>query len=215
MTWIKVRARRRGETAAVRATPEIRMRRPVLAPLTLFAAICAGGFALAAVDAAAGDAAHDGHARHSPHEDDLADGLARYVVAAQAAVDAIDADAPVAQQAQALETLADDAIALVEPFVQRFPACGDYLRASTGLREAWRTLSPARIEADYHHDGALPPVADPRERARCYQMKDLVVHPLTARRLLEEPAPDRAALRHEIVEVVAHGGALRAMVSRR
>ena len=58
---------------------------------------------------------------------------------------------------------------------------------------------------------ALPPIEDASTRAVCYQMKDLLVHPLTALRLLREEAPDAAAVRHEVVEVVAHSQALAAL----
>ena len=80
-----------------------------------------------------------------------------------------------------------------------------------GLRESWSTLSIERIEADYHHDAALPRIASAGDHGLCYQMKDLLVHPLTALRLLREPVVDRATLSHEITEVVAHGRALQAL----
>ena len=143
--------------------------------------------------------------------DPLADGLSAYAADARAVVAALDAGADPLTQADRLEALADQAVTLVEPFSRRRPACGDYLRAAAGLRERWRDLDVEAIERDYHHDAALPAIADPSMRAVCYQMKDLVVHPLTALRLLQAPRPDAAAVRHEVVEVVAHGQALAAL----
>lgn len=149
----------------------------------------------------------------APPADPLVEGLASYVADARAIVAALDTDAPPTEQAAALEMLADRAIALVPEFSRRNPACADYLQAASALREQWHAMEPERIEADFHHDAALPAIADAAQRPVCYQMKDLVVHPLTARRLLAEPSVDRAALRHEIVEVIAHGGALAAMTA--
>jgi hypothetical protein len=46
-------------------------------------------------------------------------------------------------------------------------------------------------------------------------MPDLLVHPLTALRMLGEPEVDRAGITHEITEVVAHGRALQALEAAR
>ena len=145
------------------------------------------------------------------HADPLADGLSAYAVDARAIVTALEGGATPASQADALGDLSDAAAAMVEPFVARRPACAGYLRAASTLRERWSTLSVAEIERDYHHDAALPPIEDASTRAVCYQMKDLLVHPLTALRLLREEAPDTAAVRHDVVEVVAHSQALAAL----
>ena len=140
--------------------------------------------------------------------------LEAYVVDARAVVVAIDAGQAEAQ-GPALQRLADRADAMIAPFVERFPVCADYLRATQALKTTWRTLSLEQIEADFHKDGALPEIQVAQDRALCYQMKDLLVHPLTGLRLLEEPALDTKSLRHEIDEVVAHGGALKALVAAR
>lgn len=137
--------------------------------------------------------------------------LDAYVVEARAVVAAIDTGHARAQ-GPALQSLADRADAMIAPFIARFPVCADYLQATQALNATWSTLSLERIEAEYHEDGALPAIEAPRDRALCYQMKDLLVHPLTALRLLQETELDQKSLRHEIDEVVAHGAALAALM---
>jgi hypothetical protein len=137
-----------------------------------------------------------------------------YIVEARGVVAAIDAGAA-KQQGPALQSLADRANALIAPFIARFPVCGDYLKAAQTLNATWSRLSLERIEADYHEDGALPKIERPQDRALCYQMKDLLVHPLTGLRLLQDTELDVKALRHEIDEVVSHGAALKALVLAR
>lgn len=142
------------------------------------------------------------------------EGYAAYLAGADAIVAALQAGGDPHAQAAPLQALAARADGLVDPFTARFPACRDYLQAARGLRERWSSLTLAQIETDYHHDGALPPIADARDRALCYQMKDLLVHPLTALRMLGESPVDRAGIEHEIVEVVAHGRALQALMAQ-
>ena len=142
------------------------------------------------------------------------EGYAAYIDGAEKVVAALQAGAEPASQTAALQDLADNANDLIDPFVARHPACAAYLQAARALRSRWESMSVEQIEADYHHDGVLPGIADPRDRALCYQMKDLLVHPLTALRLLRETPVDRASVEHEIVEVVAHGKALQALMQR-
>lgn len=142
---------------------------------------------------------------------DLQTGFAAYVSDAEAIVAALDSGSPPQSQQSALTALADRAAGLVAPFSVQHPVCRDYLAGAMGLRDRWSTLSLERIEADYHHDAALPRIANAGDQGLCYQMKDLLVHPLTALRLLREPVVDRATLSHEITEVVAHGRALQAL----
>jgi hypothetical protein len=146
--------------------------------------------------------------------DPIASGLEAYVADARSVVMAIDASVAT-DQAPALQRLADRAEALVAPFVARFPECGEYLKATQALSASWSRLSLEQIEADYHDDGALPRIENAQDRALCYQMKDLLVHPLTGLRLLQEPELDVKSLRHEIDEVVSHGAALKALVAAR
>ena len=146
--------------------------------------------------------------------DPIASGLAAYVADARSVVGAIDAGAA-ADQGPALQRLANRADALIAPFVARFPVCGEYLKATQALNTSWRALTLEQIEADFHKDGALPRIENAQDRALCYQMKDLLVHPLTGLRLLKEPELDVKSLRHEIDEVVSHGGALKALVAAR
>lgn len=140
--------------------------------------------------------------------------LDAYVVEARALVAAVDAG-NASEQGPALQRLASRADAMIAPFVEQFPVCGDYLKAAQGLNSMWPRLSLERIEADYHKDGALPRVENAQDRALCYQMKDLLVHPLTGLRLLKEPELDVASLRNEIDEVVSHAVALNALVAVR
>lgn len=146
---------------------------------------------------------------------DLQTGFAAYVADAEAVVAALDAGSSPASQQPALTALADRAAGLVEPFSARHPVCRDYLAGAMVLRDSWSTLSLERIEADYHHDAALPRIASAGDHGLCYQMKDLLVHPLTALRLLREPVVDRTVVSHEITEVVAHGRALQALEAAR
>jgi hypothetical protein len=141
-------------------------------------------------------------------------GFDAYIAEARAVVAAIDAGDAKAQ-GPALTALAKKADAMIAPFVAQFPVCGDYLKATQALNASWSTLTLDQIEADYHKDGALPRIENAQDRALCYQMKDLLVHPLTGLRLLEEPTLDVKSLRHEIDEVVSHGGALKALVAAR
>jgi hypothetical protein len=139
--------------------------------------------------------------------------LDTYLAEARRVLTAIDAG-QAGTQAPALEALAARADAMIPSFVARHPVCAEYLTAARRLRTSWQGMDLEAIEAGYHKDGALPAIADARDRALCYQMKDLLVHPLTGLRLLQEPEPDTQALRREIDEVIAHGGALRAMLAR-
>jgi len=145
--------------------------------------------------------------------DSLVSDFSRYIEVAEGVVSALDDGVDPASLAPTLSGLARDAEAMVAPFSTRHPACAPYLQAARGLSDRWAALSLEAIERDYHHDGALPTISDADERTLCYQMKDLLVHPLTALRLLAEPTLDRAQLRHEIVEVLAHGKALQALAA--
>lgn len=148
------------------------------------------------------------------HAAPMAPGFDVYIAEARAIVAAIDAGNAKAQ-GPALTALAKKADAMIAPFVAQFPVCGDYLQATQALNTSWSSLSLEQIEADYHKDGALPRIENAQDRALCYQMKDLLVHPLTGLRLLQEPKLDVKSLRAEIDEVVSHGAALKALVAAR
>jgi hypothetical protein len=141
-------------------------------------------------------------------------GFEAYVAEARSVVAAIDAG-NAKSQGPVLTALAEKADAMIATFVARFPVCGDYLKATQALNASWAALSLEQIEADFHKDGALPRIENAQDRALCYQMKDLLVHPLTGLRLLQEPELDVPALRAEIDEVVSHGAALKALVAAR
>jgi hypothetical protein len=126
--------------------------------------------------------------------------LRQYETDARACVSAVrDAALPQAQ-ACAQQLLA---AAMTPAYTARKPECKAYLEATLKIREAWPALSPETIERDYHHDAALPAS---ETTTVCYHMKDLIVHPATALRLLSLPEPGRQQAARELEEVVAHAG---------
>jgi hypothetical protein len=133
--------------------------------------------------------------------------LERYELQAREYLVALDEGEAIAE----LDAHADELVAtsaeVLPAFLELKPHCRAYLETALALRERWQDLDAAAIEAGYHKDGALPAVDD---AAACYHMKDLIVHPITARALLRE-APDQSApARREIEEVLAHIGVVRA-----
>ncbi len=151
---------------------------------------------------------------HTAHSTPMAPAIDAYLAEARAVVAAIDAGHAKAQ-GPALTALAKRADSMIAPFVATFTVCGEYLKATQALNASWSSLSLDQIEADYHKDGALPRIENAQDRALCYQMKDLLVHPLTGLLLLQEPELDVRSLRAEIDEVVSHGAALKALVAAR
>ena len=93
----------------------------------------------------------------------------------------------------------------------RLPQCDDYLAQSIALKEQLDSITHARLESDYHHDGALPDAP-----AECYHAKDLFVHPATVKVLTrDDPAlgdNTRTAIKAEIAEVLAHTEYVRQLV---
>lgn len=140
------------------------------------------------------------------------EGQAACIAGAGNVVGARQSGADPATEAVPLQELVDNASELIDPFLERYPTCGAHLQAARALRSRWASMRREQIEADDHHDGVLPAVADPRDRALCHPMKDLLVHPLTALRLQRETPVDRASIEHERVEVVVHGKALQALM---
>lgn len=137
-----------------------------------------------------------------------------YVERAEAVVAALEHGSTPESQQQPLQAMSDLAAQMIPPFSTRYPGCSNYLDAAMNLRTSWPSLSIDAIERDYHHDAALPKPAHEGNRALCYQMKDLLVHPLTALRLLQERPVDVDTVKHEIVEVIAHGRALAALMEQ-
>jgi hypothetical protein len=93
----------------------------------------------------------------------------------------------------------------------RLPQCDEYLAKSIALRDSLSEISHARLEKDYHHDGALP-----KAPAECYHAKDLFVHPATVL-VLTRDDPDlgeqtRSSITAEITEVLAHTEYVRQLV---
>lgn len=136
-----------------------------------------------------------------------------YVDRAESVVAALERGVAPESQQQPLQAMSDLAAEMIAPFSLLYPGCGPYLDAAMNLRTLWPSLSIDAIERDYHHDAALPKPAHEGNRALCYQMKDLLVHPLTALRLLQERPVDVDTVKHEIVEVIAHGRALAALMN--
>lgn len=123
----------------------------------------------------------------------------------QTAGDLLAAGGDHAQVEVKARQLVEQSLVILDQFVALHPACADYLTQARGVVAELPTITLERIEADYHHDGALPPVA----AASCYHAKDLLVHPATVLVLLREK-PDDAAIAGEIEEVLAHMDAVRA-----
>lgn len=133
--------------------------------------------------------------------------LERYETQAREYLVALDGGDPVDELDAHAEELVATAAEVLPAFLELKPHCRAYLEAALALRERWQDLDAAAIEAGYHKDGALPKVDD---AAACYHMKDLIVHPITARALLREAPEQRAPARREIEEVLAHIGVVRA-----
>ncbi len=114
----------------------------------------------------------------------------------------------ISNQAKALLALSED---VIESAQYRLPQCDDYLAKTLMLKNQLQTISPASLEKDYHHDGALPEA--PNE---CYHTKDLFVHPATVIVLTrDDPALNqqtRAAINAEISEVLGHTEIVRQLV---
>jgi hypothetical protein len=128
--------------------------------------------------------------------------LRQYETDARGCVNAIR-NAALADAQACTRQLLELGAAMVPAYIARKPDCKAYLEATLKIRDIWSQLSPEVIERDYHHDGALP-VSD--ATAVCYHMKDLIVHPATALKLLSLPEPDRLRAARELEEVVAHAG---------
>lgn len=135
-----------------------------------------------------------------------------YVERAEAVVAALEGGSAPESQQPPLQALSDIAADMIPVFSSRYPGCSDYLNAAMSLRTSWSSLSIDAIERDYHHDAALPKPSQEGNRALCYQMKDLLVHPLTALRLLQDRPVNVDTVKHEIIEVIAHARALAAMM---
>lgn len=133
--------------------------------------------------------------------------LTAYETQARALVAALQTGAgPEAVRPQG-EALIAIGIGLIDEFVARHPACRDYLRAASAVREQWPGLDHERIERDFHRDAALP---SGREVKICYHLKDLIVHPATALVLVHQSPADYRQATHEIEEVIAHLSVVRA-----
>jgi hypothetical protein len=133
--------------------------------------------------------------------------LERYEEQARDYLVALDGGEAIAELDAHAEELVATAAEILPAFLEIKPHCRAYLDTALSLRERWQDLDAAAIEAGYHKDGALPAVDD---AAACYHMKDLIVHPITARALLREAPEQRAPARREIEEVLAHIGVVRA-----
>ena len=93
----------------------------------------------------------------------------------------------------------------------RLPQCDEYLALSIALRSQLQEISHARLESDYHHDGALP-----KAPAECYHAKDLFIHPATVLVLTRDDpelkSETRLSIKAEISEVLAHTEFVRQLV---
>lgn len=114
----------------------------------------------------------------------------------------------IAEQAKKLMSLSE---VVIDSARFRLPQCDDYLAMSVALKEQLGVISHARLESDYHHDGALP-----KAPPECYHAKDLFVHPATVIVLTrDDPALEettRNSIKAEIIEVLAHTEFVRQLV---
>lgn len=102
---------------------------------------------------------------------------------------------------------------IIKSFIKVFPKCEKYLSLVTENSEKILKMPLEKIEKDYHKDGALP-----KADASCYNAKDLIVHPITALVLAERSWNDdkaRAQIKDEILEVKAHFGYVKSVLTKK
>lgn len=93
----------------------------------------------------------------------------------------------------------------------RLPQCDTYLALSLSLEKQLDDITHARLESDFHHDGALP-----QAPPECYHAKDLFVHPASVLVLTRDDPKlaeeTKKAIKAEISEVLAHTELVRQLV---
>tara|TARA_B110001452_G_scaffold187312_1_gene157716 strand:+ start:895 stop:1380 length:486 start_codon:yes stop_codon:yes gene_type:complete len=107
--------------------------------------------------------------------------------------------------------LVDIAKQFLPAFSLKNPVCKEYVDAVMKAADTMQKISLEEIEADYHHDGKLPKVAD----GSCYHAKDLLVHPATVVVMaskLKDTKANRESMAAELYEVIAHLGAVKQAV---
>ncbi|NKB36867.1 MAG: hypothetical protein GKR93_06800 [Gammaproteobacteria bacterium] len=137
--------------------------------------------------------------------------LARYEIEAKKLVKLNEIDADAAVISSKAEQLMDLSKTVIDSARFRLPQCDAYLALSLTLEGQLADITHARLESDYHHDGALP-----QAPAECYHAKDLFVHPATVI-VLTRDDPElgdetKKAIRAEISEVLAHTELVRQLV---
>lgn len=132
--------------------------------------------------------------------------LMAYEVDGNAFVASLDNGATAADLSAQAQALLDKAVKVTPEYIELFPSCGAHLNGALEITTRWPELTPDEIETGYHAGEALPP--EPTG-SNCYHMKDVIVHPATALALLKQPEVDRAQVRNEIAEVIAHAVAVR------
>lgn len=134
--------------------------------------------------------------------------LVRYEIVAQQLSEDIAAGRPLEELISPFEELVGIGTVLLPEFTQARPDCGEYLKKAAQLDFTWFDMTAEQIEAGYHKDEALPKIEN---GAACYHIKDLIVHPISARAILTEDSSKRAEAKHEIDEVIAHLAVVRAL----
>ena len=119
---------------------------------------------------------------------------------------------------KALTEIAENAKTLVKlsrgiltNFGKSEPACKTYLEAALKAASLMMAADLETIERDYHHDKALP-----KAPKKCYQVKDLLVHPATVYVLAQKHAKDqsvRGKMGAELAELTGHLAYVKMLVS--
>lgn len=126
---------------------------------------------------------------------------------------ALLADLRTSRSADHLRARAEVLVAIAEPillgYAERDPDCRAYLDAARGMLDRLEEIGLDEVERGFHHDEALPDAP-----ARCYNVKDLLVHAATVIVVLRETglAQGREQMVAEVAEVLAHLAAVRMLL---
>lgn len=139
---------------------------------------------------------------------ELTQGLDRYERELTAAIAACEGTACIDAldgHGQVLLAVAAD---IAEAWLERRPACTPALAEALTLRERWRLLGPASIEADFHEAATELSEVEPL----CAHLKELIIHPAMLLVRLAHGERDIRLLRRELDETRGHLAAVRALV---
>ncbi len=137
--------------------------------------------------------------------------LAKYEIEAKKLIKLNEKGAAAGQINSKARHLMDLSKTVLESARFRLPQCDAYLALSLTLEGQLSDITHARLESDFHHDGALP-----QAPPECYHAKDLFVHPASVI-ILTRDDPElsdetKKAIQAEISEVLAHTELVRQLV---